>query len=133
MDRNHKSKTPRRELLVADVPAEIRSALDTDATQNGVSVNAVAVRILCDHYNVKYQLPQNGLRGQAETATHSFRRNPDATTLTIRGGAKLHRKISIDAARREGTLRGVVLEVLALHYGQTPQPIGRRPRQKGDA
>jgi predicted HicB family RNase H-like nuclease len=125
-------KNPRRELLLTDVPSEIRQALDEQAATQKESVNAVAVRILADRYKVKYQAPHNGLRGQRDVPTHSFRRNPDSTKLTIRGGAKLHRKISVDAARRGGTLRGVVLEALALHYQLTPEPIGRRPRQKGD-
>lgn len=122
-------KNPRRELMVTDVPAEIRDALEKSAAVQAVSVNEAAVRILAGHYNVKHLTPGNGLRG-ATGAPRAPRRNPDTTKLSIRGGAKLHRKISVDAARRDGTLRGVVLETLALHFNLEPPPIGRRPRQK---
>ncbi len=43
------------------------------------------------------------------------------------------RLAGVDAARRDGTLRGVVLEILALKFGLTPEPIGRRPRTKETA
>jgi len=132
-DRNDRNKNPRRELLVTDVPHPIRSALDNEAAARKESVNTVAVRVLSTHYRVKFQPPENGLRGQQGTATNSFRRNADTTKLTIRGGAKLHRQIAVDAARRGGTLRGVILETLAVHYDLEPEPIGRRPRTKGSA
>ena len=125
-------KNPRRELLILDVPPQLQTALKSKAVTDKISVNETAVRILADHYKVKHVTPENGLRGQQGPArTRTV--NPDTSKLTVRGGAKLHRKISVDAARRDGTLRGVVLECLSLHFGLEPPPIGRRPRQqKGD-
>ncbi len=118
--------------MVTDVPPAVRDALETAAAEQQVSVNEAAVRILAAHYNVKHLTPDNGLRG-ATGAPRAPRRNPDTTKLSIRGGAKLHRAIGVDAARRDGTLRGVVLEILALKFGLTPEPIGRRPRTKETA
>jgi hypothetical protein len=108
----------RKDLLVYDVPTEIREALVADAYARNVSINEAAVSILAAHYKVKH-IPS----GVAFTA------DSGGKNLSIRGGAKLHRKIDIDRARRGGgTLRGIVLERLALHYGLEPPPIGRRPR-----
>lgn len=123
-------KNPRRELLIDGVPADIKQALRDDATEQKISVNEAATRILADHYKVKHSPAMNGLRGQADRSTHSFARNLDSEKLTIRGGSKLLRKVAVDAARRGGTMRGVVLEQLALHYDLDPPEIGRRPRKK---
>lgn len=107
----------RKDLLVYDVPPEIRFALNCDAEEQDCSINEAAVKILAAHYKVKY-VP-TGVRFT----------DGGGANLSIRGGAKLHRKIDIDRARRGGgTLRGIVLERLALHYGLPALPIGRRPR-----
>jgi hypothetical protein len=101
------------------VPEEIRSRVVADATERNTSINEVAVSILADHYKVKY-IPT----GAPFTSENGGR------NLSIRGGAKLHRKIDMERARRGGgTLRGIVLERLALHYGLDPEPIGRRPKR----
>ena len=105
-------------LLIQDVPPEIRDALVADAEQKNVSMNEMAVSILAADYKVKH-IP-SGV---------AFSPDGGGKDLTLRGGAKLHRKMDIDRARRGGaTLRGIVLERLALHYGYDPPPLGRRPR-----
>jgi hypothetical protein len=111
----------RKDLLVYEVPDDIRRALLQDASKQDVSVNECAVAILAAHYKVKH-IP-SGVGFQLGDGN-------GARNLSIRGGAKLHRKIDIDRARRGGgTLRGIVLERLALHYDLTPPPIGRRPKR----
>src|SRR6185295_7691280 len=115
--------SPRKDLLVYDVPPAIREALVADAYGRNISINDCAVQILAEHYRVKHQ--PTGV---------PFSSDGGGKNLSIRGGAKLHRKIDIDRARRGGgTLRGIVLERLALHYGLEPEPIGRRPRRKPEA
>ena len=113
----------RKDLLVYEVPDDIRLALVKDASEQNVSINECAVAILAAHYKVKHLpsgMPFSLVEGEALAGRN----------LSIRGGAKLHRKIDIDRARRGGgTLRGIVLERLALNYGLTPPPIGRRPRR----
>jgi hypothetical protein len=107
----------RKDMLVHDVPKPIADALNADAQAQGISINAAAVTILAGHYGVVFA-PSNA------PYTRGLLLN-----LSIRGGDTLHRRIHIDAAKRGGTLRGVVLERLALHYGLEPEPIGRRPRR----
>jgi hypothetical protein len=111
----------RKDLLVHDVPPEIRDALVADAYQKNISINEAAVVILAAHYKVKH-IPSGA----------PFTSENGGKNLSIRGGAKLHRKIDMERARRGGgTLRGIVLERLALHYGLEPEPISRRPKRKG--
>lgn len=101
-----------------EVRADIRDALVADAREQNISINEAAVKILAEHYEVAYA--PSGVPFVAERQSRN---------LAIRGGATLHRRIHVDAAKRSGTLRGVVLERLALHYGLEPEPIGRRPRR----
>jgi hypothetical protein len=109
----------RKDLLVYDVPEEIRNRVVADAYQQNTSINEIAVAILANHYKVKF-IPTGA----------PFTSENGGKNLSIRGGAKLHRKIDMERARRGGgTLRGIVLERLALHYGLEPPPIGRRPKQ----
>lgn len=116
--------------MIVGVSPELRAALVSCAKDHGLSVNETAVRILADHYKVKVMPAENGLRGQAGKPTHSFER-ADTDKLSVRGPASLHRKISADARKRNGTLRGVVLECLANQFDIPAEPIGRRPREKG--
>lgn len=109
----------RKDLLVYDVPAVIRENLLASAEIENISINETAVRILAEHYVV----------GGIEPSGVPFTGDHGGKNLAIRTGKNLHRRISIDAAKRGGTLRGVVLETLALHYGLEPEPIGRRPRR----
>ena len=113
--------------MLDGVSPELRAALVTAAQENSTSVNEQAVRVLAAHYKVKLVTPENGLRGQHGPSPH-IERQPDTTKLSIRGPAQLHRKIAVDAAKRDGTLRGVVLEQLSLHFHLEAEPIGRRPR-----
>lgn len=132
-DVNDRTKNHRRkELMIDGVPHLLRSSLVAAAQDNGISVNEQAVRILASHYKVKLTTPENGLRGQHGPSPH-IERNSDTAKLSIRGPAQLHRKIAVDAAKRDGTLRGVVLEQLSLWAGMEPEPIGRRPRTKETA
>ena len=127
-DRNDKAKNfRRRELMIDGVPHQLRTALVSAARDNHISVNEQAVRVLATHYKVKLATPENGLRGQTGPSPH-IERKPDTEKLSIRGPAALHRKMAVDAAKRDGTLRGVVLEQLSLWANMTPEPIGRRPR-----
>lgn len=109
--------TKRKDILVYEIPPAVRTALSLDAQAQNVSLNEAAVKILAGHYGVLYA-----------PSGKTFK-DGGGPNLAIRGGRTLHRRISIDAAKRGGTLRGVVLEILALHYQLEPEPIGRRPRR----
>ena len=108
----------RRDILVYDVPEKIRRPLVRQAKRENTSINDLAVTILADHYKIDWS-PSGSPFTQGE-----------GRNLSLRGGVKLHKKIDVERAQRGGgTLRGVVLEKLAIYYGVKPDPIGRRPRK----
>lgn len=120
MDRNDRNKNARKSLLLTDVPPDLRKLLEGAARHKDTSINEEAVGILCAAYNIKHVPNTNGYvaynRGGSDT-------------LLLRGGASLHKAIGKDARKRGGTLRGVVLEKIALHFGLEPGPITRQPRK----
>ena len=54
MDKNHRNRTPRKDLLVFDVPSDIRDVLVADARDQNKSVNDTAIGIMAARYNVKH-------------------------------------------------------------------------------
>jgi len=121
VDTNHRNKKARKDLLVFDVPGSIRDGLVADAREQNKSVNDTAIGILAARYRVKHTSS-----GVPFTLSDNGSHN-----LSLRGGAKLHRTLDIERAKRSGTLRGLVLETLALHYGlEPPESIGRRPKKE---
>ncbi len=110
-------KQPRKDILVYEIPEDIRVALVEDAKERNRSLNEVVIQILGDRFKVN--MPQ----------TYAPFTDGEADRLSVRAGPKLHQKIALEAAKRSGTLRGIVLESLALHYNLEPPPIGRRPRK----
>lgn len=116
--------------MVADMPVDIRKALVSDAQTQDIPVSEAAARILCDTFKVKHVPPANGLRGHKGNPVRFSPVSDTNPNIVIRGGASLHRKMDIARAKRGGTLRGIVLESLAKHYGIEPVPsIFRQPRQ----
>jgi predicted HicB family RNase H-like nuclease len=108
----------RKDILVYDIPEEIRLAVVADAKEQNVSLNEAVVKVLADRFKVRVK------------PTGAPFTDGEAERLSIRAGPKLHQKIALEAAKRSGTLRGIVLEALALHYDLDVPPIGRRPRKK---
>ena len=130
MDYNYRNKTARKSLLITDVPADIRQALIEDAKTQDIPVGETAIGILCAAYNVKHAPQENGLKGQETRPLRFSTADATTTTFVLRGGAALHRKLDKARVKRDATLRGLVLEALAVHYDLTPPSVGRRPRQE---
>jgi hypothetical protein len=111
-------KEKRREILVHGVPENIRKALVRDAKKQNLSINEVATALLAARFKVKRQPKQMPFT------------DGDGYDLTVRAGEAIHQKVAVEAAKRQGTLRGIVLETLALNYDISVPPVGRRPRKK---
>ncbi len=110
---------PRKDILVYEIPEEIRGPLVVEAKALNVSLNDLVVAILSKRFRLKH------------TPSGAPYTDGAGERISVRAGLKLHQKIDIERARRGGgTLRGVVIESLALHYNLVPPPIGRRPRKK---
>lgn len=110
-------------MLIRDVPLNIRRALKREAVGREMSVTDRAGEILGKAFEVEYfpygrRLPKDMIGGTT-------------VDITIRVPPELRTKIRVTAASMpEGTVRGVVIEALANHYGISAPAPRRRPRLK---
>jgi len=105
-------------VLNEELPLGLRRRLVRDARERDVRINDVAGEILAAHYGAKW-VP-SGLTYRKSTARTDKIRVPEA----------LHKKIRLGALRASKTMRGVVLEILAAHYGfEVTFPTTRKPRK----
>lgn len=95
----------------------LREQLDRDANAQDVTLNDAAGLILAAHYKLRWPLSDASYR--PSTAARFKLRVPEA----------MHRKIRLDAARDQSTARGIVLNILSIHYGLEPVARHRRPRR----
>ncbi len=102
-------------ILYEALPDALLTAIDEDAKSQDISPYDVVRQILSD----RYRLLTFG-------STSSYR--PAGVRFKLRVDPKLRKKIDMEAARTNGTIRGVVLSALASHYGLAPIDSGRRPR-----
>ena len=111
---------PTVEIIVPDVPDEVWEALHADAIERNVSRNEAAVSILAERYAVR-----------REPSTAKFRARGELNTdrpLQLVVPTRLRKKLRAEAFRREATIRGLVIEALAEHYGLPFDSPQRRPR-----
>ena len=104
-------------ILNEELPVDLRQALDVEAEAENLTVNDVASRVLCKRFDVEF-LPSRT----------SFR--PVATRFKLRVSEDLHRLIRMEAAIKSQTVRGIVLSILAEHYGAEPIDPQRRRRKE---
>lgn len=108
----------RVEIVVQDVPAELRAALVADAAARNVSINEAAVAPLAEHFGVEREPSGRPHRGES-----------GSTQLLLAVPDDLRQAIRLMAARKGATIRGIVIQVLSDHYGlDGGDQIGRRPR-----
>jgi predicted HicB family RNase H-like nuclease len=98
------------------LPTKLRRALEREAKKENVTLNDMACAILCWHYGLNCDLTGPPYRKSAER----FR---------LKAPEQLRHALAIDAAESQGTIRGLVLNILASHYGLAPIGTGRRPRR----
>lgn len=100
-----------------ELPPDLGQALREDALARSITINDAANRILSEHYGVEWE-------------SSGFPYREIAPRFKMRVSTPLHQKIRMDAASRLVTIRGIVLNVLADHYGVTAIDPGRRPRKE---
>lgn len=95
---------------------DVREQLDREANVWDCTLNDVATRILSDHYQIKW-VPTGARYSELKPRTK------------LRVPETLHRKIRMEYARdQRKTVRGIVLSILAAHYGLEPISPYRRAR-----
>ena len=98
------------------MPAELYSALETDAREHDITMNDAAGRMLAKRYELVW----------ADTGA-SFSR-VSAEPFRLRVPEDIWLKARLESISRGGTLRGVVLDALHQHYGLGESDVRRRPR-----
>lgn len=96
------------------LPDDLRQKIEDDADAADVTPYEKARTILSDRYGLVFH------------PTGPYR--PAGKRFKLRVSPKLRRHIDMEAARKGGTIRGVVLSALASHYELAPIDQGRRPR-----
>lgn len=96
---------------------DIKRALVEDAERNESSVNATAVTILADAFDVDFDRPARARTAEA-----------DKTAVVLDMPSKLRTKIAYAAAARDESKSDVIRGTLATHYGlvYVAPPRGRQ-------
>lgn len=97
------------------LPEDLRAELEKEARERDVTLNDVAGRILHEHYGIYWDPSGAPYREMAQR-------------FKLRVPESLHQAIRLDAASK-GTVRGIVLSILASHYGLAAISPQRRPRR----
>ena len=100
------------------LPIELRAALDQDAKAKDITLNDVAGVLLAEYFSTKWEYSGKRYRPMAEQ-------------FKLRVPEELHLKIRMHAALTKGAvMRGIVVSVLAEHYGLAAISPTRRPRRQ---
>ena len=98
------------------LPSDILLAVDAEARKRDVTPYDLVREILSERYKQKWSY--SGL---------PYR--PAGERFKLRVSQELRRRLQMDAAKNDSTIRGIVLSTLASHYGLAPISSGRRPRR----
>jgi hypothetical protein len=112
----------RVEIVVQDVPVDLRAALVADAADRNISINETAVAILAATYGVP-----------REPSTRPHRGESGSTQLLLTVPDSLRTAVRLHAARTGATMRGVVIKSLSDHYEIEAPDTGRRQRSPSTA
>jgi hypothetical protein len=111
---------PRRvKILVADAPAEMKAAVDRAASESDSSRNEIVASAIAARYGLKYVSTGSPYTPGADLS---------AGPWSIEVPENVRRKLRVEAARRGGTISGLIRETLALRFDLSPEPVTRRPR-----
>lgn len=99
------------------LPLELRTELDQEAAARDVTLNDVAGGILSEHFGIAWEPSGKPYRVMAP----QFKLHvPEALHIKIRMSAALNKRTVV---------RGIVVSVLASHYGLAAIAPTRRPRR----
>ena len=115
-------------ILIRDVPREIKRAVAREAREHETGMNDVAVAILSAEFGVPFSPTGRAMVRARPDGT--VRRAPitDSPDMTLKVAPELRRRIAVSAASSGGTIRGLVLAILAQKLGVQPPSIRRRRR-----
>lgn len=105
------------DLLIDAVPRLTRRKLQAEARSEQVSINDVAVAVLCAHYGL-----------ECDPTAPRFYPGKNSPKLYLRIPIEVHRQLRVEAASNGWTQGGLVLKILAEHYGLPVRPANRRSK-----
>lgn len=106
-------------MLIRGVPADLKAAVISDAEKREIGMNDVIVGILAARYSIKFETSDRKMTSTPGLSADLVLRMPDT----------LRRAIAVDAAKRGGSQRAVVVAAVARHYGMPEPSLTRRRRQ----
>lgn len=109
----------RVKLLITDTSTAIKTAVDNFACETDESRNDVIGQAIAARYGLKFIASGGGYRPGADLGPGPW---------SVEVPENLRRKLRVEAARRGGTISGLVRETLALKFGLPAESIERRPR-----
>lgn len=105
-----------RKLIVNEViPDDLRQAIDEEARSENITLNDVATRVLCSHYELGWR-----------PSGWKYVSTSERFKLRVRN--ELHQAMRLEAAQNLVTIRGLALNILSEHYGTSTIDPHRRPR-----
>jgi predicted HicB family RNase H-like nuclease len=105
------------QIVVQDIPENLRDVLVADASDRDISINEAAVAALAEKYGV-----------EREPSTRPHRGGGTSTQLLLSVPEELRTALRLHAARTGETIRGLVISVLSEGYGIAADDAGRRAR-----
>lgn len=121
-------------LCLRGYPSDIRDRLAEAATQEGISANDFAVKVLAEIYDVPFTpgtRPFRAMRSGDFTERGGSERMP-GSTLQLRLPPELNFRIHEQATRKRALIRDIVLGHLARRLGIAyERPFIRRGRPRG--
>ncbi len=107
------------QILAADAPPELVARIDADARERNVTFQEAVVSALAKRFKVR-----------RTASVRSYVDTPQGTTIHVKVSVDLRTQLRLQAAERNGTLRGVILDELAKHYGLPAVSTDRRSRSR---
>lgn len=107
---DHRNMSKRVEILIQNIPVDVRDALVADAATRDISINEAAVQILAKAYKIK-----------REPSTRPHRGENGSSQILLVVPDELRTAVRVDAATRGVTIRSLVIDKIAKRY-KVPVP-----------
>jgi hypothetical protein len=103
-------------VLVEDVPAAVREAVEAEARERDINRNDVIGEILARRFRLSW-----------EPSGYPYREAEGSTQWNVKLTHELREALRRHARERKLTQRGTIILMLQLHYGLPPSSARRRP------
>jgi predicted HicB family RNase H-like nuclease len=99
---------PTSTLFIRHINPELKTLIVAEAAERKVGMNDLVVGVLAERFSIPFEPT-----GQVGTIQLG-----DSTDIVLRMPTRLRRSVAIEAARRGGTIKGVVSAALDRHFSE---------------